>query len=343
MMKPVSKRTHFLSGASPVNLVRTLWKNRSELSVKNIPSILLIFLTPMLLAPLFLLEKLFFSARINRIKIRKDPIFIIGHFRTGTTYLHNLLSQDKQFGFPTTYQCFVPGIFLTGGGFTKKIHKTTLPEKRPMDDVLLDSDLPQEEEFAILAMTPYSYYQCYFFPKKTREFFATYFRGEHKDTDKWERFYMYFARKITFACRGKQLVLKNPVNTARIDHLIKMFPSSKFIYLYRDPGEVFLSTCKLFERFLEKYSFQEITKEEIEANASWVFEQTLAHFQEQKLLLSDHDLTEISYHDLIRDPLGSLEKIYSELQLQGFKEARSGFGKYIGTQADYRPDPASLG
>ena len=176
MMKPFFRRKHFLSGASPKNLMRILWNNRTALSYRNILPILVIFLTPVLLTPLYLLEWLIFNSRIRKTKINKDPLFIIGHFRTGTTYLHNLLSQDRQFGFPTTYQCFVPGIFLTGGGLTKKIHKTTLPEKRPMDDVLMDSDLPQEEEFAVLALTPYSYYQCYFFPQKTKEYFLRFFK-----------------------------------------------------------------------------------------------------------------------------------------------------------------------
>ena len=342
MMKPLFRRKHFLSGASPSNLIRILWNNRSALSYRNILPILVIFLTPVLLTPLYLLEWLFFNSRIRKTKIDKDPLFIIGHFRTGTTYLHNLLSQDRQFGFPTTYQCFVPGIFLAGGGFTKKIHKTTLPEKRPMDDVLMDSDLPQEEEFAVLALTPYSYYQCYFFPQKTKEYFMRYLKMDQRLEDKWERFYLFFIRKITFACGGKQLVLKNPVNTARIRLLLRMFPNAKFICLSRDRSEVIRSTEKLFDRFLTLFSFRDIKQEETRENAEWVYDQMLQCYNEQKVLLDDHNLVEISYHDLVRDPMDSLAKIYRELQLPGFEEAGAGFEKYIGTQAGYRPDPASL-
>ncbi len=40
------------------------------------------------------------------------PIFIIGHWRSGTTLLHEILMLDDRFCCPSTYQCFAPGHFL---------------------------------------------------------------------------------------------------------------------------------------------------------------------------------------------------------------------------------------
>jgi hypothetical protein len=41
------------------------------------------------------------------------PLFILGHWRTGTTHLHNLLAVDRRFAFPNNYQVCYPHTFLT--------------------------------------------------------------------------------------------------------------------------------------------------------------------------------------------------------------------------------------
>ena len=42
----------------------------------------------------------------------QPPLFILGHWRSGTTLLHNLLAIDDQFGYPNLYQVFFPHTFL---------------------------------------------------------------------------------------------------------------------------------------------------------------------------------------------------------------------------------------
>ena len=337
-MKKIKTISHFLSGSSLSNLILVLFKNRAEISWKFFPQILAIFIIPVLFFPLYLFEICFYSLKIRKTKIDKDPIFIIGHWRSGTTYLHNLLSQDKQFGFPTTYQCFLPGVFLTGKNFLKAIHKTTLPDKRPMDDVKLNSDFPQEEEFIISALSPYSYYQCYFFPKKMIDFFSSYALLSSENSKKWEKLFLFIVKKITYVCKGKQLIMKNPVNTFRISHLINIFPNAKFIYLHRESNQLLNSTYKLFDRFLALYSFQVMEETIIKNNILWVYNQLLSQYDEQRKLIGKHNLVEVDYNVFIKNPLEEVERIYCSLQLDGFETAQDDFRKYILGQASYRPD-----
>ena len=49
------------------------------------------------------IQKLVYGRRIRRTTLR-PPIFILGHWRTGTTLLHELLSLDPRHGYPTSYQ-----------------------------------------------------------------------------------------------------------------------------------------------------------------------------------------------------------------------------------------------
>lgn len=45
-----------------------------------------------------------------------------------------------------------------------------MPDKRPTDNMELRPDLPQEEEFALSNMMPYTYYNFWFFPERWMEY-----------------------------------------------------------------------------------------------------------------------------------------------------------------------------
>ena len=47
--------------------------------------------------------RLLFGRRISRQPLHPEPVFILGHPRTGTTHLHNLLALDPAFAFCNTF------------------------------------------------------------------------------------------------------------------------------------------------------------------------------------------------------------------------------------------------
>ena len=102
--------------------------------------------------------------------LEMDPVFILGHWRSGTTFVHNVFSCDKHFGYNTTYQTVFPHLMLWGQSFFKKNMAFLMPDKRPTDNMELKVDLPQEEEFALANMMPYTFYNFWFLPKHTMEY-----------------------------------------------------------------------------------------------------------------------------------------------------------------------------
>lgn len=86
--------------------------------------------------------------------LEHDPVFILGHWRSGTTFMHNVFSCDKHFGYNTTYQTVFPHLMMWGQPFFKKNMSWLMPDKRPTDNMELAVDLPQEEEFALANMMP---------------------------------------------------------------------------------------------------------------------------------------------------------------------------------------------
>jgi hypothetical protein len=62
-----------------------------------------------------IVQRLIFGKRIRNCVLDAPPIFIIGHWRTGTTLLHELLTLDQRFIAPTTMECFAPAVCLVFG------------------------------------------------------------------------------------------------------------------------------------------------------------------------------------------------------------------------------------
>ena len=111
-----------------------------------------------------------YNKRLKEQSINMEPVFILGHWRSGTTFVHNVLAHDKHFGYTTTYQTVFPHMMMWGQPMFKKTMAWLMPDKRPTDNMELNVDLPQEEEFALSNMMPCSYYDFWFLPKNMLEY-----------------------------------------------------------------------------------------------------------------------------------------------------------------------------
>ena len=143
-----------LPGSTFTNLLRLLAQNRFRIDAVGIPRILYSLLLSGIMSPLNLWESIKFGRKVRETKIDKYPLFIIGHWRSGTTYLHNVLSQNRNFAYPTTFQTVTPAVFIRFEKLIKPIVEASLPPTRPEDNVPLGADLPQEEEYAMGNLCP---------------------------------------------------------------------------------------------------------------------------------------------------------------------------------------------
>src|SRR5438445_3306256 len=110
------------------------------------------------------IQELLYGRRIARTPIREAPIFIIGHWRTGTTFLHELLILDERHSYPTTYECLEPNHFLLSERLLTRIFWFLVPSRRPMDNMAAGWDRPQEDEFALCMLGQPSPYVKIAFP-----------------------------------------------------------------------------------------------------------------------------------------------------------------------------------
>ena len=155
---------HFLMGVRADTWFRLLRENRFAVRPEQIPQALLISATSTLLSPVAALEKAVFDKRIMASRPEKDPIFVLGHWRSGTTYLQNMLSRDEQFGwFDPVNTVVLPYSLLLGKILTPAVKKG-IANGRPMDNVQYSLDLPMEETFALLTQTDHDIIHMIAFP-----------------------------------------------------------------------------------------------------------------------------------------------------------------------------------
>lgn len=83
------------------------------IEIQYYPRMLFISLLSVFNSFLACIEHVLYNSAIYCTDLPDDPIFIIGHPRTGTTLLHNLLSSDTQhFFYATTFCVGFPSCFL---------------------------------------------------------------------------------------------------------------------------------------------------------------------------------------------------------------------------------------
>ena len=333
-----------LTGTNFLNWFRLLWENRLKLSWKYLHKHLVINGMILFSTPFILFERMHYNRKIRKTKIMKPPIFIIGHWRSGTTYLHSLLTQDTNFSYASNLQCFFPHVFLAGRRVFSKILASSMPEKRRQDNFELRVDGPSEEEFAIANLCEVSFYHGLPFPNR-RRYYGNYITFEgvpEKKIRVFKRNYRFYLKKLTYASDGKQLVLKNPPNTARVELLLKLFPDAKFIHIHRNPYEVFPSTMKMYTHLIPPFFLQEPNPPNPEQFILDLYQEMHAKYFKERKLIPEGNLIEIGYNEFLKDPLKAVEKIYKELSLPSFNSSKEAFQKYIDSQRTYKTNTHSI-
>ncbi|MBT7121676.1 MAG: sulfotransferase [Clostridia bacterium] len=295
----------------------------------------------LMLTPVSWIERLFHSRKIAKTIVEKPPIFILGHWRSGTTYLTNILAQDKSKGYFKASQSYTHAVFISLGKLLQKIYPAVLPNKRPMDNMKMGANEPAEEVFALGNLTRYSIIHMMSFPKNARFFAKSAFYDELNDRQKKRvrTSYDKIVKKMTYYTRGKQLILKSPDNTCRINLLLELYPDAKFIHIYRSPYKVFPSTIGMYKTMFPIFSFEKIdeaTSNQAEEVVLDIYEKLYEEFLKSKKNIPQDNLLEIKYEDFIDDAKTYIEQIYTTLKIEGFENTKQNLFEYIDSQKSYK-------
>lgn len=334
------------------------------------PRILFISFMSILNSIMGLLDHFIYGSRIEEVAIHPRPVFILGHPRTGTTLVHSLLALDsEEFCYCSTFCAGFPSCFLWFESIGKVLFRGVIDDTRPMDNVKLDFDLPQEDELATNVLSAgTSPYMPLFFMRQEPEFRPFYAFDDNDDETNdstnssderlessamakarkiWTDSFLYLLRKLTVRDenqrasnttkeydnqrQGRRLILKSPVHTARIALLNQLFPEAQFIYIHRNPYDVFRSAAhmadttywytymntpsndQITEFILRQY---EILYDRYEQGRKQILldrcDETTSH-EGEVLKQQQQRLVEISYDEISQRPLETAQRIYQEL------------------------------
>ncbi len=290
-----------------------------------------------------LLQQARFGRTIRHTTLADDPVFVIGHWRSGTTYLHELLVRDPQFTYPNTYDVFSPNHFLASGPVIKPWARYLLPATRPMDNVATGWERPQEDEFALCNLGLRSPYLTIAFPNRPQD-------AEYLDMGgvseaaraQWKKRFLWFLKCLTVRS-PKQIVLKSPPHTARLRVLLDLFPRARFIHMVRDPYVLFPSTINLWSALYRDHGLQVARFEGLQEQVFDSFCRMYEAFERDRPCVPAGQMADVRYEDLVADPLAEMERLYRDLALGDFTAARPALEPFVAQQRAYKTNRYEIG
>ena len=327
----------YLQGILFGDWLRLILKNPGSLGLRYWKRTASVTLGSVLNSILHLHESVRFDESVREVKCH-PPVFILGLWRSGTTHLHNLFSQDDRFAYPNYIQTMNPHTFLTAEGFMSRLMAPSIPQTRGIDNVKMGSNLPEEDEFALLALSLHSCYLDAPFPHNTQFYsrYRTFRRASRAEVRRWKLALKFFVQKLTFKY-DKPMVLKSPAHTGRVRMILDVFPDAKFVYIHRNPFEVFQSFTNLI-----KITAPILTSQSVQSNPDYtpfvidsIKELNNAYYEDRDLIPKGN-LIELTYERLTEDTLGQLNAIYESLGLPTFGEAEPALRSYLNSIASYK-------
>jgi len=277
----------------------------------------------------------------------KPPLFILGHRRSGTTHLLNLLTIDGQFAYPNVFQALNPHTFLTTERFSRYISVLS-PKTRIIDNMKLGFEVPFEDEFATCNSTLHSPYLSWAFPQWAHYYdrYLTFRDVPEAEIQQWQAGLLLFLKKLTWKY-DRPLLLKSPPHTGRIKLLLELFPQARFVHIHRNPYNVFQSTKRQTMIMSRATRLQNGNGEPVDSRIIEGYKQMYDVFFEERSLIPAGQFHEIGFEALEQDRVGQIRQLYEAFNLPGFEAMQPSLQRYVESLAGYQKNeytelPAAL-
>ena len=258
------------------------------------------------------------------------PVFIIGHWRSGTTHLYNILAKGG-FGYVSPFAAGMPLEYQTLGCWLRPLLTRMLPKTRYVDQIAVCPNSPQEDEIPLGSCAPISFYHGVYFPRQferhlNRSLFLDDCTAE--EIEVWEQAFCGFLEKL-WLDQGKPLLIKNPTYSARIPQLRRLYPGARFIHIYRNPHAVFRSTRRFYQTLIDKFAWQTVDHLDLDRLVLQSYRRMMDHIERDRQSLPDGHFADLRYEDLEAQPLVEIEKLYERLGLGDIGPHRATFERYL--------------
>lgn len=246
------------------------------------------------------------------------PLMIVGLPRTGTTFLHQLLSQDEQFRAPRTFEIDRP----VPPPAENAIHLD--PRVREIQrgiDVIhrivphfqsihpLGAVLPDEcQQITAYQFSSIAYQHIMELPSFRRWLL------NHDFTEDIV-FHRQFLQHLQSAWRRQHWLLKSPAHIQYLPTLLHVYPDAMIVQTHRDPDQVIASVASL------SWTMQSVFSDHIDkyhcgrAQLDFFREALGICLQDRKALAQTKNIFDLSFQSLVSQPMAMVERIYQHFGL----------------------------
>lgn len=245
----------------------------------------------------------------------KEPVFIIGMPRTGTTILHALLHEDEQHRSPLAWECILPYPVPQPDTFYDNPQLATVAKEfRQLFKLVPDfqkkhymTATSPQECLGINALDFNSFQTCaqFYIPSYMHWFF--------NEADKLStmRFHKRFLQYLqSGGVKAKRWLLKSPVHLIRLKEIFTVYPDARIIMTHRHPSKVVASATSLISSVRSLYSDQENPHRSGKEQAK-VWSDCFNRFLESRRSLDKEDqIIDLKFEDFVADQMGTVQKIY---------------------------------
>jgi sulfotransferase family protein len=237
------------------------------------------------------------------------PLFVLGLPRTGTTFLHTLLSADPENRAPLTWEVMEPSP-PTNAEKEQRIRRTSqnlaclewmAPNFRQLHPV--GAHLPQE---CVSLMSPTflsDQFDTMYNVPGYREWFL------QQDLQPAYAFHRRFLQHLQERKNRRRWVLKAPTHMFALPTLLSTYPDALFVQTHRAPIEAITSVSSLIT-ILRRVFSDAVDPMKIGEEALHYWSNALNKFLPQRDRLPSERILDISYLDLRRDPIGTVRRVY---------------------------------
>lgn len=286
--------------------------------------------------PLRLAERALAAVRQEPKALPKAPVFILGYYRSGTTHLQETLLEDPQFGYLNFFHCFFSGAFNLAEPWAKPVFERivrAIGMRHPAHGTPFSFDLPGEEDVGMVAGG--SRLAANWGQTLPRDFQSIYRRLgllQNIPHDEREALKEYFADlfwRVSKANGHKRLLLKSPPQLGRVALLDELYPDAKYVFIRRNPYDVFASNKKLWKSFQKTWLHDDLDDDTVRENILWSYVECHRAYERDKAAFRPGQLCEIGYEDFRARPVETLEHVYRTLDLGDFEAVRERFDAYL--------------
>ena len=261
----------------------------------------------------------------------EKPVFVLGLPRTGTTFLQNLLFQDDHFRHLHYWEQVAVG--------PQPTHENL------QDNYIIKSCVSFVENLKTIApeffiaheINPYGPEECnglmernftsiiYFMFRNIPSYIDWFQTHDMTETYDYHKQQLQF---LGYHFKKKQWVLKAPVHLFFLKYLFKTYPDARILHLHRDPLELVPSMASLVVISRQIHSNHVDAEETADQILDWVrkiITNSIAFRNEHG---SDRFL-DLSYNELVRDPMNTLNQIYKWLGVNINNEIQSNISSWL--------------